>query len=128
MGRRSHRQNLVVWNSSAGPARRNAAPRVRRRAPTGRIPWWIRTGVLLAVIGLMRLPRVMRTRWRPVLLLAGGLLAVAGVILPSSLTLIPGMLVVLLTARIPRDSSTAFIDPALMPFLVDARTDRPAAR
>jgi hypothetical protein len=62
------------------------------------------------------------------LLLAGGLLAVAGIVLSSSLTLIPGMLVILLIVRIPQDSSTAFIDPALMPFLVDARTDRPAAR
>jgi hypothetical protein len=70
----------------------------------------------------------MRTRWRPLLLLAGGLLAVAGIVLSSSLALIPGVLIVLLTVRIPQDSSTAFIDPALMPFLVDARTDRPAAR
>jgi hypothetical protein len=128
MRRRSHRRNLVVWNSSAELVGRNAAPRFRRFAPTGQIHRWIRTGALLAVIGLMRLPRVMRTRWRPMLLLAGGLLAVAGIVLSSSLTLIPGMLVILLIVRIPQDSSTAFIDPALMPFLVDARTDRPAAR
>src|ERR1700677_1751038 len=69
----------------------------------------------------MRLLRVMRTRWRPMLLLAGGLLAVAGIVLSSSLTLMPGVMVVLLTVRIPQNSSTAFIDPALMPFLVDAR-------
>jgi hypothetical protein len=70
----------------------------------------------------------MRIRWRPMLMLAGGLLAVAGIVLFSSLTFIPGMLVVLLTVRIPQDSSTTFSDPALMPFLVDTRTDRPAAR
>jgi hypothetical protein len=61
-------------------------------------------------------------------LLAGGALTAAGVILSSGVTFIPGVLVLLLTLRIPSDSSTAFIDPALMPFLVDARTDRPAAR
>jgi len=62
------------------------------------------------------------------LLLAGGVLTVAGIILSSGLTFIPGILVLLLTLRIPPDSSTAFIDPALMPFLVDARADRPTAR
>jgi hypothetical protein len=128
MRRRSHRRKLVVWNSSAQLADTNAAPRFSRLAPAGRIHRWIRTGAQLAVIGLMRLPHVMRTRWRPLLLLAGGLLAVAGIVLSSSLALIPGVLIVLLTVRIPQDSSTAFIDPALMPFLVDARTDRPAAR
>ena len=128
MRRRSHRRRLVVWSSSAELAGTNAAPRFRRLAPTRRIHRWIRTGALLAVIGLMRLPGVMRTRWRPLLLLAGGLLAVAGIVVSNSLTLISGTLIVLLTVRIPQESSTAFIDPALMPFLVDARRDRPAAR
>jgi hypothetical protein len=128
MRRRSHRRKRVVWNSSAVLAGTNAAPGSSRLEAAGRIHRWIRTGALLAVIGLMRLPRVMRPRWRPLLLLAGGLLAVAGIVLSSSLTLIPGVLVVLLTVRIPQDSSTTFIDPALMPFLVDARKDRPAAR
>jgi hypothetical protein len=128
MRRRSNRPKLVVWNSCAELAGTTAAPRFRRLAPNGRLHRWIRTGALLAVIGLMRLPRVMRIRWRPMLMLAGGLLAVAGIVLFSSLTFIPGMLVVLLTVRIPQDSSTTFSDPALMPFLVDTRTDRPAAR
>jgi hypothetical protein len=128
MRRRSHRRNLVVWNSSAEPAGRNEPRGFRQLAPTGRIHRWIRIGTLFAVIGLMRLPRVLGTRWRPMLLLAGGSLAVAGIIMSSSLTLILGVLVVLLTVRIPKDSSTASIDPALMPFLVDARTDRPPAR
>jgi hypothetical protein len=62
------------------------------------------------------------------LLLAGGTSTVAGFILSSGLILIPGVLVLLLSLRIPPESSTAFIDPALMPFLVDARPDRPTVR
>ena len=125
---RSHRRNLVVWTSAARPADRYGAPRFRRLARIRRIHRWIRIGALFAVIGLMHLPRAARIRWRRMLLLAGGALMVAGIILSSGLTFIPGILVLLLTLRIPPDSSTAFIDPALMPFLVDARADRPTAR
>jgi len=125
---RSHRRNLVVWTSAVGPAGRYCAPRFRRLARIRRIHRWIRIGALFAVIGLMRLPHAARIRWRRMLLLAGGVLTVAGIILSSGLTFIPGILVLLLTLRIPPDSSTAFIDPALMPFLVDARADRPTAR
>ncbi len=125
---RSRRRNLVVWNSSAGPADSTGAPRFRRLARTRRIHWWIRTGALFAVIGLMRLPRAVRTRWRPLLLLAGGGLTAAGVILSSAVTFFPGLLVLLITLLIPSDSPAAFVDPGLMPFLVDAPADRPAAR
>jgi hypothetical protein len=74
----------------------------------------------------------MRSRRRLLLLLAGGVLAIVGIAL-SSWTFIPGMLGILLAVRIPQDSSTAFTDPALMPFLVDTqtgstRTGRPPAR
>jgi hypothetical protein len=127
MMRRSHRRNLVVWSSSAAPAGRYGASRFRRPARTRRTPRWIRTGALFAVIGLMRLPRAVRTHWRLILLLAGGVLTAAGVILSSGATFIPGILVLLLTLRIPSHSSTAFVDPGLMPFLVDAGPDRPAA-
>jgi hypothetical protein len=122
---RSHRRNLVVWNSSAGPTDRCGATRFRRVARTRRIHRWIRTGALLAVIGLMRLPCAVRTHWRPMLLLAGGMLTAVGIILSSGVSFIAGMLVLLITLLIPSDySSTAFVDPALMPFLVDARVDR----
>ena len=129
MRRRSHRRNLVVWTSSAGPADRYGAPRVRRLARTRRIHRWIRIGALFALIGLMRLPHAVRTRWRPMLLLAGGALTTAGVLLSTGVTFIVGLLVLLLTLLIPSDHPpTAFVDPALMPFLVDAPADRPAAR
>ncbi len=129
MRRRSRRRNLVVWNSSTGPACRYGAPRARRLARTRRIHRWIRLGALFAVIGLMRLPRAARTRWRPMLLLGGGALTAAGILLSSGVTFIVGLLVLLLTLLIPSDyPPTAFVDPALMPFLVDAPADRPAAR
>jgi hypothetical protein len=124
MRRRWHRGNLVVWTSSA----RYGAPRVRRPARTRRIRRWIRIGSLLAIIGLMRLPRTVRTRWRPMLLLAGGGPMAAGIILSSGVTFLLGLLVLLLTLLIPSDHPPpAFVDPALMPFLVDTPADRPPA-
>ena len=42
---------------------------------------FIRTGALLTVIGLRRLARALRSRWRP--LLAGGVLTVVGLMLRS---------------------------------------------
>ena len=129
MRRRSHRRNLVVWNSSVWPSGRYCAPTVRRRARTRRIHRWIRLGALFAVIGLMRLPRAARTHWRPMLLLAGGALTTVGILLSSGVTFILGLLVLLLTLLIPSDyPPTAFVDPALMPFLVDAPADKSAPR
>ena len=118
---RSRRRNLVVWNSSAGPTGRYGAPRSRRPARTGRIHWWIRTGALFAVIGLMRLPSAVRIHWRRMLMLAGGVLTAAGIILSSGVTFLAGLLILLLTLLIPLDSPAVSVDPALMPFLVDAR-------
>jgi hypothetical protein len=86
---RSHRRNLVVWSQSAGSVGRYGAPPFTR---TGQIRRWIRTGVLVTVIGLMPLARAMRARWRP--LLAGGVLTVAGVMLrggPGGVVLLPGL-------------------------------------
>jgi hypothetical protein len=92
-----HRRNLVVWSQAAGPAGRCRAPRITRRPRTrGRIRRWIRTSVLLTVIGLMRLARAVRDRWRPVL--AGTVLTVAGFVLrggPASVILVPGLLLLL---------------------------------
>ena len=85
---RSHRRNLVVWSPSV-PAGNSGAPRLARPR---RIRWWLRTGALLTVIGATRL---VRTRWRPVLVVTGALLMVVGIVLPSGMTLVPGMLVLL---------------------------------
>lgn len=92
---RSHRQNLVVWGSPGEPAGGYGAPRLARHARTRRIRRWIRTGALLAVIGLMRLARSVRTRRGARHLVSGAVLAAAGIILPSGVIQICGMLVLL---------------------------------
>ena len=61
---RLHRRNLVIWSTSVGPADRYGASRLTRPARTRRVPRCIRTGALLVVIGLMRLARMVRTRWQ----------------------------------------------------------------
>jgi hypothetical protein len=48
-----------------------------------RIRWWLRTGVLLTIIGVLRLARAARTRWEPAWLFAGTLLTVVGYLVPS---------------------------------------------
>jgi hypothetical protein len=92
---RSHRRNLVVWGSSSGPAGGYRAPRLARHVRTRRIRRRIRTGALLAVIGLMRLGQSVRTRRGARLLVAGAVLTVAGIMLPSGVIQISGMLVLL---------------------------------
>src|SRR6201993_5060995 len=90
---RPRRRNLVVWSSTAAPAgpsrtapRRASARRRRgaRPARLRRIRWWLRTGALLTVVGVLRLARTARVRWEPVCLLAGVLIAVTGFALPAS--------------------------------------------
>jgi len=91
MERRSHRRGLVVWRQSADPAEGYGGPRSARLARTGPIRRCIRTGWLLAVIGLMRL--AVHPRWRAIV--AGGVLTAVGVILrsgPGGLVLLPGLL------------------------------------
>jgi len=78
---RAHRRNLVAWSPSVGLADRYGAPRHPRLARTRRIHRFIRTSALLTVIGLMRLARAVRPRWRP--LLAGAVLTVVGIMLRS---------------------------------------------
>ena len=56
---------------------------------------WIRTGVLFAVLGLMRLARAVRARRGAMLLLAGAVLTAAGIMVPSAWAFIGGMLVLL---------------------------------
>jgi len=97
---RSHRRDLVVWSQSADPAGRYGASGFTRLARTGPIRRFIRTGGLLAVIGLMRL--AVRPRWRTVL--AGGVLTIVGVILrsgPGGVVLLPGLLFLFYAPLIP---------------------------
>jgi len=92
---RPRRRNLVIWSSSGVPdggswAWRPARPR--------RIRWWLRTGMLLALMGLVRLARTMRTRWEPVSLGVGVTLMVIGFELPAAWLALPfGMLVLAVT-------------------------------
>jgi hypothetical protein len=60
----------------------------------------IRTGALIAVIGLVRLARVVRTRPGLAFLLAGAVLSVTGNMLPSGAVFIAGMLVFLRGAAV----------------------------
>jgi len=83
---RSRQRNLVVWSSSADLAGRRGA---RAWTRTTRIRRRIRTCALLALIGLIRLARVRR------LLLAGAVLTLAGVALPSAMAVIAGTLILL---------------------------------
>jgi hypothetical protein len=92
---RLRRQNLVVWNSSTGPAGWYGAPRGTRLGHARRIRRWIRTAALFAVIGLVRLARAVRSRRGAMLLLAGAGLTAAGGILPDGVVFIFGMLVLL---------------------------------
>ena len=91
---RPRRGNLVIWSSSGGPdggswAWRPARPR--------RIRWWLRTGTLLALIGVVRLARAIRAHGEPVALVVGGLLMVIGFVLPAaSVAFFPGMMVLLI--------------------------------
>jgi uncharacterized membrane protein YdcZ (DUF606 family) len=91
---RPPRGNLVVWSSSDVPGRSWAWRPARPR----RIRWWLRTGALLAVIGVVRLARATRARWEPVFLGVGALLTVIGFVLPAAyVAFVVGMLVLLIT-------------------------------
>jgi len=70
MKMRSLRWNLVAWNPSAGPADPFGAPRFAHLA-------WMA-----------------RARWRPICLATGGLLMVTGLMLPSAVVFVAGVLAV----------------------------------
>ena len=91
---RPRRRNLVVWNSSRAPGGSWAWRPARRR----RMRWWLRTGTLLALIGVVRLARTARARWEPVSLVVGGLLMVIGFALPAASVAFPLGMVVLVIA------------------------------
>jgi hypothetical protein len=95
---RSPRRNLVVWSQSAGSADRIGARRFTR---TRRIRRCIRTGALLAVIGLMPLARG-RARWW--LLLTGAVLTVVGFMLrgaASGMVFLPGLVCLAFAPLVP---------------------------
>jgi hypothetical protein len=84
---RPRRRNLVVWSSTAvavGTSRTVPRRRAARPARIRRIRWWFRTGVLLTILGAVRLARAARVRWEPVFLLAGLLITVTGFALPAA--------------------------------------------
>jgi hypothetical protein len=96
MGQRSRRRSVVVWSLSAGYSARYATARFARPGRVRRIRRCLRLGGLLTVIGLVRLARAARLRWRP--LLAGGVLTVVGVMLRSGaggVAFLPGILLLL---------------------------------
>jgi hypothetical protein len=99
---RRHRRSLVIWSSSVGSVDRGAALRSMRRSRARRIRRWIRTGVLLTVIGLMPAARAVRARWR--LLLAGSVFTVIGLVYRHGavgVALFPGLLFLFTAPLIP---------------------------
>ena len=107
MRRRSHRRNLVAWSLSANPADRYGDPRFMRPVRTRPIRRSLRTGALITIIGVMRLARGARHRWRP--LLAGTVLTAVGVRLRSDvwgLLTLPGLWFLVYTLLIPASSNT----------------------
>jgi len=68
----------------------------------------MRTGVLFAILGVMRVAAAARPRWRP--LLAGVVLTTAGIVLRGGapgIVMIPGMLSLLSALLVPVDPVTA---------------------
>ena len=109
---RPDRRNLIVWSSSGGPVGksgglRSGGPRSGGPRPGGRrnarpararrIRWWLRVGVLLMVLGVLRLARSVRARWEPVSLLAGALVTLAGVMLSAAGAFFAGLLILIVT-------------------------------
>jgi len=97
MRMRSPRRNSVVWRS-AGPAERYSALSLTHISRPRRIRWWLHGGMVLSVIGMRKVSRTVRTRWRPIFLVTGGLLLGSGVLLPSTIAFVSGMLVLGLSA------------------------------
>jgi hypothetical protein len=105
---RTHRGNLVVWRASRCPDEHDRGLRFTRPPRAVRIRRRMRTGVLLVILGVMRLAAVARPRWRP--LLAGVVLTAAGVVLrdgAAGIVMIPGMLFLVSALLVPVDPVAA---------------------
>lgn len=88
----SRRRDLVIWSLSANPADRYGNSRSVRLVRTRRARRALRLGVLVTLVGAMRLARGVRYRWRP--LLAGSVLAAIGLALRGGalgVILLPGL-------------------------------------
>jgi len=93
-----------MWNLHVGSSSRYGVTQVARSR-------WIRrrlrTGVLLTIIGLMRLARAVRNDWRP---LAGAVLTVVGVLFRSGsvgVLMLPGMLLLVVALLSPASPKAA---------------------
>lgn len=96
---RTHRRNLVVFSSAVNPADRHVTLRYKRPARTGRIRRFIRIGMLLTVIA------VLRPRSRS--LLTGTVLTILGVVErqgAGGVLIIPGFLLLWYALLIPADA------------------------
>ncbi len=98
MRRRGHRRNLTVWSSSD----RSGVSWLTRPTRNRRVRRFIRTSALLTVLGLMRFVGGAWPRGR--LVVAGGLLTVAGIVLrsqPAGTILLPGLILIFFAPLIP---------------------------
>jgi len=86
MRMRSQRRSLLLGNLPTPESKSRSAGPVRPR----RLRRWLRTAVLLSVIGIRRLAR---TRWQPIFLVTGALVFVIGLMLRNSVAFVSGMLV-----------------------------------
>jgi uncharacterized membrane protein YdcZ (DUF606 family) len=92
MSLRPRRGNLVIWSSS------DRQSWAWRPARSPRIRWWLRTGALLALMGLVRLARSTRTRWEAICLVAGATITVIGYeVRAASVAFLVGILVLVVT-------------------------------
>ena len=106
---RSRRRTMVAWSSSSsGRVARHGVHVIARSTRARRIRWRVRTVVLLAIIGVLRLAR---TYPRPALSLAGTAVTVAGITLPSGAVLVSGFLVLFLAMFLPSDPAAATAKP-----------------
>jgi hypothetical protein len=103
----SRRRTIMVWSSSSAGGARHGVQEIRRPARTGRFRWWLQTGALLTVIGLIRLTRTARTHLRPTISLAGTVITAVGISLPSEAVLVSGILVLLVALFLPSDRASA---------------------
>jgi hypothetical protein len=101
---RSHCRSLLLRSLStpAGISRETRPVRLRR------LRRWLRAAALLSVIGLRRLAR---TRWQPIFVVTGALVFVIGLMLRSSVAFVSGLLVMgsALSDTMPHSPTAAMV-------------------